>query len=509
MSLIKDGKIYRTPEEQLLHLTEKHLEQISFNENVFRKLQELTIASNLGGFNLVRHSFHGGYSYKLISVSLSFQNQELPQLEKGDFLTFYSYAVNDIPAYGFYKGDKEVDIVFGGDYIMAYGALTCHKHSTGEKFNCYATMEEGESTSLKNLNPNNYKKQLFTVLEDLDFRCRTQYVSYDVNGDGNYEFIYVGVDRNGRDGYSIHSSNSSNYSIVKERLKHNDILITTENIYDIINYETGERGSNIGDVFEFRGGNEYILIGNIRGPAGARGEKGERGEQGIQGVQGIQGIQGQKGERGEKGDSGLTLDIKTGVLSNPSQLPPFQEAEIGDGYRIINTSGSVISYDLYFKTSNGTDWDIQPNWGGVKGDKGDKGDTGLQGSEGIQGPQGEKGESGLTGSIYFGDNTNTQLEEGLDFIRWNKGVLRIRVYGRKDSMTQALTKLQVNDSTYEVEENTVLEIVIYHSINYYYVTGINGNGDVIRQPYLNSISLNITHAGPDWSFYTVELIPMP
>lgn len=61
---------------------------------------------------------------------------------------------------------------------------------------------------------------------------------------------------------------------------------------------------------------------------------------------------------------------------------------------MINTSGSVVTYDLYFKAYNGTDWDIQPNWGGVKGEKGDRGEQGIQGVQGVQGPQGVKGDSG-------------------------------------------------------------------------------------------------------------------
>ena len=138
--------------------------------------------------------------------------------------------------------------------------------------------------------------------------------------------------------------------------------------------------------------------GNIRGEKGEKGDKGDTGSQGIQGVQGVQGIKGEKGDKGDKGDPGdQGLSIHDAVLNSPSELPEFSTAKLGDAWRVINTSGSNVTYDLYFKQDDGTTWSIQPNWGGVKGDKGDKGDTGETGAQGVQGIQGEKGEKGDKG----------------------------------------------------------------------------------------------------------------
>lgn len=408
MALIKDGKVYRTVEEQLLHLTEKHLEQVSFNENVSKKLQELTVASNLGGYNIVRYSFSALESFSISGCSIKYSS-DLVFLSAGDFVVFNSFNPDDIPAYGIVKEDKTIDFIFNGDYAENREVLMCCKNVNGNSGVYFdVSMKNGRATSLDLLDANNHKKQVFTVLHDLDYGCKTQYVSYDVNGDGRYEFIYIGVDQNGKDGRSIYAISNDTYESVKNILRVGDLVIVSDAILSIINHKTKVAGATSGDVLEFVSGDEFIFKCSILGPTGPRGQKGEKGEQGIQGVQGVQGIQGMQGIQGEKGKDGDRLDIKSGILSNPSQLPQFSSAEIGDAYRIVNTSGSIVSYDLYFKASNGTDWDIQPNWGGVKGDKGDKGDTGLQGIQGVQGIQGERGESGLTGVVYRFDKAYLQ-----------------------------------------------------------------------------------------------------
>lgn len=401
MALIKDGKVYRTAEEQLLHLTEKHLEQVSFNENVSKKLQELTVASNIGGYNIVRCSHCPTQSFSISDCSAK-NSSELQYLTVGDFVTFNSFNHDDIPAYGVVKEDKTIDFIFNGDYAENRTVLVCStgtNNNNGIEFD--VTMKYGQSTSLVGLRADDYKKQVFTVLHDTNYGCRTQYVSYDVNGDGRYEFIYIGVCKNGEDGRSIYAISSETYDSVKNTLKVGDLVITSDNISSIVNYETKSNGSSVGDVFEFVSGNYFIFKCSVLGPVGPRGEKGEKGEQGVQGVQGVQGIQGIQGIQGEKGKDGDGLDIKTGILSNASQLPSFAEAEVGDAYRVVNTSGSVVSYDLYFKASNGNDWDIQPNWGGLKGEKGERGERGPQGVQGVQGEQGPAGESGLTGKMYY------------------------------------------------------------------------------------------------------------
>ena len=57
MALYKDGEIYHTYEEQIDHLTKAHREQLTINKNVSNSLNELDIASNLGGYILVRFAF--------------------------------------------------------------------------------------------------------------------------------------------------------------------------------------------------------------------------------------------------------------------------------------------------------------------------------------------------------------------------------------------------------------------------------------------------------------------
>lgn len=461
MALIKDGKVYRTAEEQLLHLTEKHLEQVLINENVSKKLQELTVASNLGGYNIVRYSFYNGSSFSISGCSIK-RSSDLAYLIAGDFVTFNSFNPDDIPAYGIVKEDKTIDFIFNGDYAENRAVLMCCKNGSGGSGVYFdVSMEYGRATCLDALNANNYKKQVFTVLNDVDYGCKTQYVSYDVNGDGRYEFIYIGVDKSGKDGRSFYSANSGSYASIRNILKQGDLLLASTYISDIVDYNTNANGASAGDVLEFVSGNKFIFKCSIIGPKGEKGEKGDKGEQGIQGVQGVQGVKGEKGEKGDNGKDGDGLDIKSGILSNPSQLPQFSSADVGDAYRVINTSGSIVSYDLYFKASNGTDWDIQPNWGGVKGDKGDKGDPGLQGIQGVQGIQGERGESGLTGEVkvlcggfLFGNELN---EDNLEvFVRNNlrSNILKLTIFSYAEGTAK------IGSSTAQLDGQSAIRVFL-------------------------------------------------
>ena len=363
MSLIKDGKIYRTSEEQLLHLTEKHLEQVSFNENVSKKLQELTVASNLGGYNIVRYAFSTGNSFKITNCS-AVNASDLGRLDAGDFVVFNSFNPEDIPAYGFVKTDKTINLIFEGDYIEKRGTLICSKMGTTIGIDFNIEMSYGLATSLISLDANNHKKQVFTVLNDMNYNCKTQYVSYDVNGDNKYEFKYIGVDRKGEDGRSVYAANADDYFTVKNLIKTGDIIIAATDIPYIANDETKEYGVRAGDVLQYSYNDYFIFKGSIRG------SKGEDGKNGINGINGDNGAPGPKGEDGKDGQS---LDIKSALLNNEAELPLFDEANVGDAYRVINISGSVVSYDLYFKASDGTDWSIQPNWGGVPGPAGKDG----------------------------------------------------------------------------------------------------------------------------------------
>lgn len=402
MSLIKDGKVYRTPEEQLLHLTEKHLEQVVLNENISKKIQELTVASNLGGYNIVRNAFSLKNSFHIKTVVIP---EDLDDAFCNSFVTLETFNYADIPAYGFIDKSKKINIIFYGDYVENFSELKLISRNNFVRITIPVEMEYGEATSLIKLDANLYKKQVFTVLDDLDYGCSTQYVSYDINNDGRYEFVYIGPNKNGKDGKSVYTANDEDYEFVRSSLKIGDILVCASSIQSTINHQTKEMGSNAGDVLEFISGNEFVFKGSIIGATGEKGQKGDRGPQGLQGIQGVQGIQGEKGEQGEKGKDGVYLNIKSGILRDASELPQFNLANVGDAYRIMNLSGTYVSYDLYFKTSDGVDWDIQPNWGGVKGEKGDKGDRGLQG---IQGPAGPTKHTHFV-SFYFSKNGKQPL----------------------------------------------------------------------------------------------------
>lgn len=391
MALYKDGEIYRTYEEQIDHLTEAHREQLTINKNISNNLNELNIASNLGGYNLVRFSFEKQGTFfkvanKQITVNLIGN--------VGDFVEIMTHNPNDIPAYGFFSAEHTIDIAFAGDFIENYGTYTVKNVTSGQSNIETIGVVAFTGTSLLDYDANAVKKQLFNVISDLAFGTKTQYVSFDLNRDDVYSFVFIGTVTNGEDGACIYSTDGVTLETLIQQIKIGDsILFAKDNATNLI-----DPNAVIGDVFIYKGNNQWEKTGNIRGAKGDKGDKGEKGDQGIQGVQGIQGIQGEKGEKGDKGDTGSQgLLIHDEILPNPSRLPSFADAQIGDAYRVINTSGSNVTYDLYFKAVDGTDWSIQPNWGGVKGDKGDKGDTGLTGSQGVQGIQGEKGNKGDKG----------------------------------------------------------------------------------------------------------------
>ena len=407
MPLFKDGNVYRTYEEQVQHLTDKHLEQVSINKNVSNSINDLTAASNLGGYNLVRFAFlKDEKTYYQLPATIYMQNSDFAeQSELGNYIEVNELKAdgtienNSIPAYGFiiFKDNNGVILAlsFRGDFIaqnssVKYINVTKNIEHTSNSIG--ATSFSG--SSLLDYNANDVKKQVFYVLSDMSRGgVSARYGSFDLNRDDKYNYVYLGITPDGRDGASIYSADSSNIEAIKELSIENDtILCLKDNIL---------QGNIIGDTFitSFSNGvKTFTENGNLRGPKGEKGDKGEQGKQGIQGVQGVQGIPGPQGEKGEKGNPGdQGVLIHSAVLNNASELPNFQSAPVGDAWRVINTSGSIVTYDLYFKAVDGDTWSIQPNWGGVKGDKGDKGDRGPQGIQGVQGPQGEPGPKGERG----------------------------------------------------------------------------------------------------------------
>lgn len=391
MALYKDGKVIRTYEEQVDHLTKVHREQLVINDNVSRNLAEVNLAANLGGYNLVRFAFiREGTFYELDNRTLYTNINS----DKGDYFEIISGNVNDIPAYGYFDTNSTILISFHGDFTEKYTTLTIRNVTKKIQENGAVGLREFSGSSLLDYNANNYKKQVFNVISDLAYNSRTQYVSFDINYDGIYNFVFIGANYNGKDGRNFFATNGEDFENVKNSMTINDLLLIAVDNPQISLIPEAKRG----DVYIYISDTEFQLKGSILGLKGDTGATGEQGIQGIQGVQGEQGIQGIKGDKGDKGDPGdQGVLIHTGVLNSPSELPTFADARVGDAYRVINTSGAVVTYDLYFKAVGGTDWDIQPNWGGVKGDKGDKGDPGEQGIQGVQGIQGEQGIQGVKG----------------------------------------------------------------------------------------------------------------
>lgn len=402
MALYKDGNVYRTYEEQVDHLTDAHRKQLTINDNVSKSLQDLTVAANLGGYNLVRFAFQKqGTFYKISNNVIYVENSG----DIGDYVEISSNNANDIPAYGYFTAEKEITIVSFGDFSDNYTEISVHNVTKNIYENISVSLVAFDGTSLLDNDPMQHKKQLFNVLTDLAYGARTQYVSFDLNSDGVYNYVFIGTILQGDNGRSFYATNGTDFEIVKNAMELGDLILIAVDNPNIAAIPNAVRGQ----VYIYNGNNTFDLKGSILGLKGDKGDKGETGEQGIQGVQGVQGVKGEKGDKGDKGDPGdQGILIFTGVLNSPDELPVFSTTEVGDAYRVINTSGSIITYDLYFHAKNGTDWDIQPNWGGVKGDKGDKGDPGIQGIQGIQGVQGERG---ISATIQVGTVTTLEPEQ--------------------------------------------------------------------------------------------------
>lgn len=413
MALIKDGKVYRTIEEQVKHLTEAHLAQLTQNENINMQLQELTISSNLGGYNLVRFAFEkSGIFYRIANDTLTCPLD----CDENDYIEISSNGANDIPAYGYCNGNHVITISSYGDFVKNYTQLTFRNVTKNISAVSSVTLEEFNGTGLIDYNPNNVKKQLFNVISDIAYNNRTQYVSFDLNSDGVFNFVFIGVNGQGKDGLNSLTYNAIYYSssdivigttkIIQERTKFNRApfvgdMCVIPYVYKVsasdfttwITYLTNCTVESFDDTYI-----TFNVIDRVN-IKGQKGDAGATGAQGIQGIQGAQGIPGEKGEKGEKGDPGESLDIKSGIIQNPSSLPVFSTTEENDAYVVLNTSGATVAYDLYFHGIGGSDWTIIPNWGGIQGPKGETGATGPQGIQGIQGIQGEKGNDGLSAIV--------------------------------------------------------------------------------------------------------------
>ena len=391
MALYKDGNIYRTYDEQVDHLTEAHREQITINENVQQRLNELGVGMSVGGQNLVRFAFEKqGTFYKIANNVL---NVELVG-QKGDYFEIRSGNKNDIPAYGYYTNTNVVVVSWFGDFTQNYEQLTFRNVTTQQEWVMSVTLTAFTGTSLNDYNADNAPNQVFNVIDDLAYNAPTQYASFDLNRDGKYNFVYLGINPKGQDGRSVYTTNNAIISGIVALCEVGDsVMFGEDNTTQYIN-----ANAKAGDLYQYNGNGVWIKTGSVRGEKGEQGEQGIQGIQGIPGQKGAQGATGEKGAKGDKGDPGNQgLTIYTGTYTSVSQLPAFSSTKVGDAYRVQNTSLGYVTYDLYFHAEGGTTWDVQANWGGIKGDKGDKGDQGEQGLQGVQGPQGPTGATGPQG----------------------------------------------------------------------------------------------------------------
>lgn len=211
MALYKDGNVIRTYEEQVDHLTVAHREQLNLNENFSRELNELSVASNLGGYNLVRFAFEKqGTFYKIANENITVDLIGAI----GDYVEIMTNNLNDIPAYGYFTAEHTISITWFGDFTEQYSKFTVNNVTSGQSNEETIETIAFTGTSLSDYNPNECKKQLFYIISDLAFNTRTQYVSFDLNRDGVYNFVFIGGVTNGVDGKSVYTVNNSNIATV-------------------------------------------------------------------------------------------------------------------------------------------------------------------------------------------------------------------------------------------------------------------------------------------------------
>lgn len=199
MALIKDGNVIRTYEEQVDHLTEAHRAQLTVNENVQRQIGDILASSNINGFNLVRFSFKkSGTFYKISNSTLTVSANNW---QTGDYIQIYSNDTNDIPAYGYMKSSNVVEIAYAGDFTKDYNALIARNVTTNSEVAVSLVLTPFDGSSLLDYDANINKNQVFNVLQDLLYDgARTQYVSFDLNNDDEFNFVYIGAQAKGLNG---------------------------------------------------------------------------------------------------------------------------------------------------------------------------------------------------------------------------------------------------------------------------------------------------------------------
>mgnify|MGYP002578609244 CR=1 FL=1 len=309
MAIYKDENIYRTYEEQVDHLTEAHRNQLTVNSNLSEQLNGLIENTSYGGQNLVRFSFlkRGNLYYRLSDIFNS-QTQLLGG-DVGDYVEISSGRPDDIPAYGYISEGGattcKITLAFKGDFIDREAPITMRNVKKGETNTptpiSTSLWTSFGGTSLNDYDPNDRKKQVFNVLDDVFYNSRTKYGSFDLNGDGVYNFVYLGAVFNGEDGKSVRTTTGSDTAAVVAEMQEGDsILFGADNKTSAV-----DASATAGDLYRFTGNNRFVKMGNIKGAKGDKGDKGDTGDQGIQGVQGPQGAKGDKGDQGIQGVQGV------------------------------------------------------------------------------------------------------------------------------------------------------------------------------------------------------------
>lgn len=494
MGLIKDGKIYRTEYEQIVHLTKKHEEQNTINKNVSRELAKVSTAANLGGHNLVRFSFEKQGLYYCFKGDYYYYALEA---DEGDYFEISSGNADDIPAYGFFEKvtptqGNQIKLAFKGDFMASYKTLTFTNVTKGTSLQKSVTLLEFDGTSLLDYDPNENKRQIFNIIDDLQYGGRTQYASFDLNRDGLYNFVYIGSVTNGKDGVCRYSTDGSDFDKIHNLMKEYDtVLITSENPQIAI-----LPNAQLGDVYEYETSTSLKKIGNLRGAVGAKGATGATGATGAQGLQGETGAVGPTGPQGPKGEPGQSLRIFDGIIQNPSELPVFADSQVADAYVVANYSTGTAIYDLYYHAVDGSDWSILPNWGGVPGPEGPQGATGATGPTGPQGATGATGASGLVGTA--------EVNVNMDYVELSPTeVCRITNLGINAIISYKNISLAPKEIILPTS-NTVLIISTDPRAN-------PGNGVMVHDGHLYDISLQdgITlSAGSKSIFCLVEKIPL-
>ena len=204
--------IIRDPVEGVARLIEEQVTKNAIDVNNLKvsdsvlasRISSLEAGANLGGANLVRFSFitdSNNYYQLMDDIELG----TLPAgWQNGDYIEVHSSYRNDIPAYGYIDGTTLV-LEYMGDFVAEYEELTATNTTSGTSIELSISRYETFAGSmLVDIDADNAKSQIVTVLQDVTRNLSTQYVSFDLNNDNNWSWVYIGpVGTDGRDGFSI------------------------------------------------------------------------------------------------------------------------------------------------------------------------------------------------------------------------------------------------------------------------------------------------------------------